>query len=127
MMSREEYLALLERMAALLTELLAERRDSLPMRVKPNRIEKLLRDLELYVDVLKADNASQDLKEARAPPRARVSPLARWESDVLAEMPDGHPGDTGFLGEIHLATGYIQTKLFGPTAGDHPHPNPNTA
>jgi hypothetical protein len=54
MMSREEYLALLERMAALLTELLAERRDSLPMRVKPNRIEKLLRDLELYVDVLKA-------------------------------------------------------------------------
>jgi hypothetical protein len=36
--------------------------------------------------------------------------MARWQSEVLAEMPDSkHPGDPAFSGEIQSASGYIQT------------------
>jgi hypothetical protein len=46
--------------------------------------------------------------------------MARWESEVLAEMPGGyHTGDPPFSGEIQPASGYIETHLFGPTAGYH--------
>jgi hypothetical protein len=36
--------------------------------------------------------------------------MARWESEVLAEMPDGkHPADPAFPGEIQSVSGYIET------------------
>jgi hypothetical protein len=36
--------------------------------------------------------------------------MARWESNVLADMPDGkHPADPALLGEFQSASGYMET------------------